>query len=85
VAAVSVLIIACPCALDLATPISIVALQGFLDNDILQLGASLERASEHPLAAAIIKGAEQRSLTLAEVKDFQSVSGKDIIGLVTGC
>ena len=63
---------------------SIVVLQGFLDNDILQLGASLERASEHPLAAAIIRGAEQRNLTLAEVKDFQSVSGKGITGLVAG-
>jgi len=129
VASVSVLIIACPCALGLATPISIMvgsgrgamagvliknaealeimekvdtlvtdktgtltegkpklaslfALEGYQENDILQLGAGLERASEHPLAAAIVKGAEERSLALPEVSNVQALSGKGITGEV---
>ncbi len=129
--AVAVLIIACPCALGLATPISImvgtgrgalagvliknaealeimekvdtlvvdktgtltegkpklvsvVAVDGFNESDILQLAASLERASEHPLAEAIVRGAEDKAVGLSKADDFQSITGKGVTGTVDG-
>lgn len=130
VALVSVLIIACPCALGLATPMSIMvatgkgalvgvlvrdaeALEQFatidtlivdktgtltegkpvlkavhaLDGDeahVLKLAASLERASEHPLARAILQGAEDKSLDLLTVSSFQAVTGQGVTGEIEG-
>ncbi|MEO8360558.1 MAG: heavy metal translocating P-type ATPase [Vicinamibacteria bacterium] len=129
--AVAVLIVACPCALGLATPMSImvgvgrgasagvlikdaaaletlekvdtlvvdktgtltegkpkvvstVAASGFTEDDVLRFSASLEKGSEHPLAAAVVSAAERKNLVLTTGTAFRSVTGKGVIGTIDG-
>jgi Cu+-exporting ATPase len=64
--------------------VSIVTAQGSAENDVLRLAASVEKASEHPLALAIVAAAAERKLALAEVSDFDSPTGKGVVGTVEG-
>jgi Cu+-exporting ATPase len=66
------------------TLIAVQAETGFTEDEILRIAASLERASEHPLAEAIVKGAEEKGIDLAKANDFQSVTGKGVTGQVDG-
>jgi len=61
---------------------SVLPLNGTSESELLRLAASIERGSEHPLAAAIVAGAQQRNLTLAEAEEFQSITGKGVVGKI---
>jgi len=63
---------------------TIVSERGLEESDLLRLVASLERVSEHPLASAIVRGAEERGIATTDVSDFRSVTGKGVVGVVDG-
>jgi len=64
--------------------VAVQAANGFSEEEVLQLAASLERASEHPLAEAIVQGADDRGISLSQTDDFESVTGKGVSGNVNG-
>jgi cation transport ATPase/YHS domain-containing protein len=64
--------------------VSIQACQGFEENEVLRLAASLERASEHPLAEAIVRGAEEKGIQLAPTDRFESITGQGVTGTING-
>jgi len=64
--------------------VSITPAVGFDETEIVRLAASLERSSEHPLAAAIVRGAEKRDAELVSAENFQSITGKGVTGVVAG-
>jgi Cu+-exporting ATPase len=64
--------------------VSLVAAKGTTENDLLRLTASLEQASEHPLAAAIVKGAQERGIALTKVEEFEYLTGRGVSGRVDG-
>ena len=64
--------------------VTVESIEGTTEADVLRLAASLERASEHPLASAIVAGAEARGIRPADVRDFQSITGQGVTGRVDG-
>jgi Cu+-exporting ATPase len=64
--------------------VSVLAVQGRNEDELLYLAASLERGSEHPLAAAIVKEAEEKGVKLADAREFRSITGKGVVGFVDG-
>lgn len=63
---------------------NIVASEGYTEDDVLQYGASLEQQSEHPIAVGMVKSAEEKDLSLKQISDFQSITGKGIEGSIEG-